>query len=263
MIRLSLVALGLALAGCGLLGGGSASSVEGRTFLSTGVTVAGAPMVLVAGTQIRLSFTKDGSIGAQAGCNSFGGTYRLDGAVLRIDGGGMTEMGCDPDRMAQDDWLFGFLGGAPTISVAGNELILRSGDTVITLLDREIAEPDLPLVGTLWTVTTVFVASDAGMGMSDVTATLVFNTTGQITFNTGCNQGGGRYVVDGALIHFSDLAMTKRACEGDAGQLEAAVMATLNGDPVWSLDANSLTLHVANGERGLGLIGTPAGTLSG
>jgi heat shock protein HslJ len=81
----------------------------------------------------------------------------------------------------------------------------------------------------------------------------------RVTFNTGCNEGGGRYVVDGPRIHFSDLVTTKRACDGDAAQLEAAVMATLNGEPVWSLDENSLILRVANGERGLGLTGTPGG----
>lgn len=247
----------IALAGCGLMGGGPAT-ISGRTFLSTGVVVDGEARPLVDGTRIRLVFGASGQLSAEAGCNTMGGTYRLEGGILTVDGSGMTEMGCDPDRHDQDEWLFGVLGSRPTLALSGNSLVITAGGTVITLLDREIAEPDLPLTGTLWTVSTIFFASDAGMGMSGgVTATLKFDAAGRVTFNTGCNEGGGRYVVDGSRIHFSDLITTDRACDGEAAQLEAAVVETLNGDPTWAIDADSLTLHVANGERGLGLTGTP------
>src|SRR5262245_47429249 len=145
MKPLLLLTAALAIAGCGLLGGSSAS-VSGRTFLSTGVTVDGAPMALVNGTQVRLTFAKDGNLSAQVGCNTMGGAYRLDGAILRFQDGAITAMGCDPDRHAQDDWLFGFLGSGPSVALAANQLVLTAGDTVVTLVDRELAEPDLPLV---------------------------------------------------------------------------------------------------------------------
>lgn len=246
LIRLSVIAV--AVAGCGLLSGGSAPGVAGRTFLSTGVSVAGAPKPLVAGTQIRLNFTKDGSIGAQVGCNQFGGTYRLDGAVLRIDGGGMTEMGCDPDRMAQDDWLFALLGSAPTISLAGNELIMRSGDTVITLLDREIAEPDLALVGPTWTVVSI-VSGDAVSSIPDgIVATLAFGADGQVAVQSGCNGGGGPYTVEGNAIRFGEIQTTLIGCDGAAAQMEAAVMQLLNADAVtFQIDASTLSLRIPGG----------------
>lgn len=240
--------MAFALAGCGLLGGDASAGVGGRTFLSTGVTVAGAPKPLVADTQVRLNFTKDGSIGAQAGCNSFGGTYRLEGAVLRIDGGGMTEMGCDPDRMAQDDWLFGLLGSGPTISLAGNELIVRSGDTVITLIDREIAEPDLALVGPTWTVVSL-VSGDAVSSIPDgVVATLVFAADGQVAVQTGCNAGAGSYTVAGNAIRFGEIMMTLIGCDGAAAQMEEAVLQLLNADAVtFQIEASTLSLRIPGG----------------
>jgi hypothetical protein len=63
----------------------------------------GTPRPLVPGTQVRLTFGADDAIGVNAGCNTMGGSYRVEGSSLRVDGGAMTEMACDEPRMQQDD----------------------------------------------------------------------------------------------------------------------------------------------------------------
>ena len=245
LLRVATVAM--LVAGCSFLGSPGAG-VAGRTFLSTAVTDGGAPRDLVAGTRIRLSFDKAGQIGASAGCNSFGGTYRVDGGVLRINGGFMTDMGCDPERSAQDDWLFAFLGSGPSVSLTGNVLGLTAGTVALRFLDREIAEPDLPLVGPTWTVASI-VAGDAVSSIpAGVVATLVFGADGHVAVQTGCNFGGGTYAINGTQLRFSDLVMTKRACEGAAGAMEASVIAVLRSDQVqFRIDASSLSLRTATG----------------
>jgi heat shock protein HslJ len=239
-------------AGCSLI---QPFGIEGRTFLSTAVSDGGQARNLVAGTVIRLTFGSDGHLGASAGCNSFGATYRLDGAVLRIEGGAMTDMGCDPDRMAQDQWLFAFLGAGPAISLTGNDLMLRSGELVIRLVDREVAEPDLPLVGPTWTVVSI-VSGDAVSSVPEgAIATLAFGADGHFQVNTGCNAGGGTYVVDGASLRFADLVTTKKACMGAAGALENAVRAVLGADSATvAIDASTLSLRAGN--AGLDLSGS-------
>src|SRR3990172_6688727 len=104
------VVLGLLTVACAATAPGG--SLDGREFLSTSVTDGGAVRQLVPGTRISLRFDDD-RIGASAGCNIMGGTYRLDGGRLLVEGGAMTEMGCDEARSAQDNWLFGFLGSDP------------------------------------------------------------------------------------------------------------------------------------------------------
>lgn len=254
MKTLLLLLVTLTIAGCSLLAGatGSTLTIAGRTFLSTGVTQGGEPRPLVDGTRIRLTFGADGSYGAQAGCNMMGGTYRVDGATLRFEGGWMTEMACDHDRDDQEVWFSKFLGSGPLVALSGNELKLTSGDTVITLLDREIAEPDLPLVGPGWTVTTI-IDNEVAANLGDVVATLVFDAAGKVTFNAGCNTGGGTYKVEGDRISFSDLLTTDMACDGPQAQMEAAFMRTLQGNPTWAIEASNLRLMVGN--QGLELIG--------
>jgi len=247
-----IVALVIMLAACGVVpGAGNTGSLDGRSFLSTAVTVAGADRPLVDGTQIRLSFT-DGQIGASAGCNIFGGSYRLSGNRLLISGGSMTEMGCDDARYAQDDWLFTFLGSGPTVALSGNELTLSSTDTVINLLDTEVADPDRPLVGTTWTVTGLINGEAVSSIPDEVEATLLFADEGRVEVQSGCNTGGGSYTVSGDTIFFSELVTTEMACDGARGEVEAAVYAVLNADSVtYVIDAGGMTLMA--GDIGLQL----------
>ena len=240
------------LAACA--GAGQGPTVDERDFVSTSVTDDGAPMALVPGTEVRLTF-HDGQLGASAGCNSIGGDYRVDDGVLVFEGGGMTEMGCDPDRHAQDDWLVAFLGSRPTVALDGDDLVLTSGGTILALVDREVAEPDLPLVGTTWTVDTIISGDAASSVPEGAMASLVFADDGTVEVQTGCNTGSGAYEATDAEIRFSDLAMTRMACDGAAGELEAAILPILGTDPVnYTIDASRLTLEA--GDDGLGLIGS-------
>ncbi|MEP7157829.1 MAG: META domain-containing protein [Chloroflexota bacterium] len=224
------------------------AGLDGRQFLSTRVTVGGAPTALVPNTQIRLSFSDGNNLGGSAGCNIFGGTYVLDGDRIVWTGGGMTEMGCDDPRHAQDDWLTGFLASGPTYVLNGNDLTLTSGDTVISLLDREIAEPDQPLAGPTWLLSSLIIGGDAVSSVpGNVAASITFNADGSVDVHFGCNSGGGRYAVDGDTIAFGDLVMTEMACAGDAGMVESAVIDVLTAGPLtFMVDANSLTLTAAN-----------------
>jgi heat shock protein HslJ len=218
------------------------------------VTEGGADRPLVNGTRIRIGF-EDGRMSASAGCNTMGGSYRIDGGLLVLDGLAMTEMGCDPDRHAQDDWLATFLGARPAVRLAGNELALEGGGTIIRLLDREVADPDLPLSGTLWTVDSIITGDAVSSVPAGVVATLRFTGDGQVAIQTGCNQGGGRVTVENGTLRFSDLVMTEMACAGPAGAMEHAVLAVVQGAvPVsYEIEARSLTLMA--GANGLGLQG--------
>ena len=72
---------------------------------------------------------------------------------------------------------------------SGDELVLEDGATVITLLDREVADPDLPLVGPVWTVTAIITGDAVSSVPEGVIATLVFTDDGLVMVNTGCNSG--------------------------------------------------------------------------
>jgi heat shock protein HslJ len=231
----------------------SADPLDGRAFLSTGVTQDGEPLALVDGTRIRLSFA-DGGLSANAGCNSIGGTYRVDGDVLDVEGGTMTEIGCDPALHDQDAWLSQFLAGEPTFALNGNDLVLTSGGTIIELLDTEVAQPDLALAGTLWTVDSIISGETVASTPAGASATFRFNADGTVEVDAGCNSGSGRYEADDDSLTLMDVALTEMACGPPAGDLEAAVLPFLGGvELTYTIDESLLT--VMAGDNGLGLIG--------
>jgi heat shock protein HslJ len=231
------------------------AGLDGRAFLSTAVTTNGQPHTLVPGTQIRIGFA-DGRISISAGCNTMGGVYQVADGQLLVADLSMTEMGCDPDRHAQDAWVSAFIGGQPSLTLTGNTIQLASPGASITLLDREIADPDLPLVGPTWTVVAVINRDAVSSVAAGVVATITFGADGQVGFDTACNSGGGRYRATADGLRFSDMVMTLRACEGPQGEMEAIVLQVLGAEAVgYGIEAGSMDL-IGGGGLSLQLAGS-------
>lgn len=226
----------------------------GRDFLSTGVTEKGQSRPLVAGTRIRLSFTDDGRIMAGAGCNSMGGQAEVRDGRLVVADLATTEMGCDPDRHAQDEWLARFLTSKPKVELSGSELTLSGDSTEVRLRDREVADPDRPLRGTRWMVDTVIDGETASSVPEGADANIILGNDDDFGGSTGCNQMGGTAVVDEAAgtVAFRDVFATKIACDDDKMALEEAVLSVLDGEVTYTIKADRLTLSHPNG-KGLGL----------
>jgi heat shock protein HslJ len=258
---LLVLALVLAAGACGqerIPQAGAASSTSnsgggepwGKTFLSTEVTENGQPRPLVEGTRITLNFVADGHrLGAQAGCNQMGGQASFQGGRLVVGEMATTEMGCDPPRHAQDEWLARFLTSRPSWARSGSTLTLDDGSTRIVLEDREVANPDRPLRGTKWVVDTLVEGDAASSVPAGVEAFLTFEDDRQFRGNTGCNGMGGNSAVDEgrSTIAFSEVITTKMACDDDRMRVERAVLATLDGDVRYQIDADVLRLDAPGG----------------
>lgn len=244
----------LLLVGCGsLAGSGGLSDLRGRTFLSTGVMENGHAKPLVAGTRIRLSFDEEGRrIGANAGCNHMGGEARVEGGRLLVGDMAMTAMACDGGRGEQDAWLAQFLASAPTIRLSAEELVLANNTTEIRFLDRKVADPDRPLVGTLWIVESIVDRDTASSIPQGAVAQLLVNGDGTFTGNTGCNHMGGAATVAAPRIRFAGVFTTKMACEQDRMRLEQSVLDVLRDEVGYEIEADLLRLRHASG-KGLDL----------
>ena len=234
-------------------GSGGMDDLRGRTFLSTGVTENGQPKQLVTGTRIRLNFGEEGRrIGANAGCNHMGGEARVENGRLVAGDMAMTAMGCDGGRSEQDAWLAKFLADKPTIRASGTELVLANNTTEIRLLDRTVADPDRPLIGTRWVVESVIDRDTASSIAQGAVAQLVLNADGTFTGNTGCNHMGGGAVIAAPTIRFAGVITTKMACEEGRMRLEQAVLSVLRDDVSYEIEADQLRLRHASG-KGLDL----------
>jgi len=88
-------------------------------------------------TQATLEF-KDGSIGGNAGCNSYGGKYRLEGNKLMLPDPIMsTLMACLEDRMNVEQTLLAALQSNPSAAMQNGQLVLTGDDgTTLTFVPQ-------------------------------------------------------------------------------------------------------------------------------
>jgi heat shock protein HslJ len=245
MLALTLTAT-LALAACAA---DSAPQLAGKEYVAANFTDGGQDRALVPGTKLRLNFSAT-DIGASAGCNHMGGTYRIDGGRLIVDNLATTDMGCDADLMTQDQWLSELLGAGPTVSLVVNDLVLEAGSVRITFVDREVAEPDAKLVGPTWTVESIITGDAVSSVPAEPVATLVFKEDGTLEVNAGCNHGSGTWTAVPGGIEVGPLMLTKMACQKDGADLESAVLGVLEAGTIGAqIDSTLMTLTA--GDRGL------------
>jgi heat shock protein HslJ len=179
-----------------------------------------------------------------------GGDYEIDHDTLVVDQLATTDMGCPNNLGNQDQWLGAFLSSKPTVSLDGNNLELTSSSTEITFVDRSVAEPDQPLTGITWGLTSILTGETASSVPNGATATLLFKDDGTVQIYDGCNAGGGQYTVEGDTLHLSQVVSTQMACGGVKDATAAAIRQVLNAEEIdFSIDHSTLTLQA--GDNGL------------
>jgi len=89
---------------------------------------------VVAGSQVTMALADDGSVSGSAGCNTYSGTYSLDGDALSFGPLASTKMVCAEDVMAQEAAFIDAMSRVSSSEIEG---------TGLTLLDASGA----PLLG--------------------------------------------------------------------------------------------------------------------
>ncbi|PVU82144.1 hypothetical protein DDP54_02985 [Cellulomonas sp. WB94] len=89
----------------------------------------------------ELTFEDDGQVYGTGGINRFRSTYTLDGDRLTFGPLATTQMAGIPDHEARERAVLELLGGAPTIRVDGDVLVLVDAAGHASRLTRVRAEP--------------------------------------------------------------------------------------------------------------------------
>ena len=119
----------LSIAACSLPGLPTGDPLKGTSWRLVTLGRAG----LIPGTEITATF-EDGQVGGSAGCNHYGGSYRVSGDKLAADAAFMTEMACmnPPGVMEQEQAYVELLGNAETFSVTEGrlEIVAANGQSL-------------------------------------------------------------------------------------------------------------------------------------
>jgi heat shock protein HslJ len=228
----------------------AASDLVGRTFVSTEVT--GTP--IPGGGPLILEFPEPGRISATAGCNRAMGAVDPAGGVMHVGDLATTMMACPPPRDGADGWLSALFTSQPRWVLDGDVLTLDRDDGTISLTDKKIVDPDRPLTGIEWTLTTLRTADAAVTSATQAAnpATLTVAEDGEVFGSTGCNRFRGHSKIGDGTITFEPLATTRAACPSpEAAEVERHILAVLAGEATYAIDAATLTVTASDGVTGL------------
>ncbi len=221
----------------------------GKAYVSTkvdGIEIPG-------GGPLTLEF-RDDRIIANAGCNTASGPVSLAGGVVTTDKLAATLMGCPGDRAEADAWITGLLSSSPGWTLDGADLTLRGNGSTVTLQDRKVAQPDKPLTGTNWVVTSLLrpEAEVRSRTLDEVRPTLTIGADGAVSGSAGCNRMTGSAQVAGSEVTFA-IGTTRMMCDEQVMEVERDVVQALDGKTTATIDSDTLTLRNAANGTGLTL----------
>ncbi|WP_194756714.1 META domain-containing protein [Aliidiomarina indica] len=105
---------------------------------------------------------------------------------------------------------------------------------------------DVLIAGSQWHIVAI---NDDGIP-EDVPMTLNFSDDGRLYGQGGCNRYFGRYTLTGEGVRFSQLGLTRMACEEPRMQLESRFINGLGDVIHFDFDAEeNLVLHTASGDK--------------
>ncbi|MBK9054965.1 MAG: META domain-containing protein [Chloroflexi bacterium] len=197
----------------------------------------------VSGSELTLNFENDG-LGGTAGCNSYFGSYTVDGTNLSISEVGSTMMACVEDAlMTQESTFLGMLQAAESFTLSDEQLIIHTaqGDLVFQPAQNQSLE------GVTW-VLNGLAQNDAIVSTwvdSEITATFA---EGQVTGSAGCNQYFATYEMSDTTLTIGAIGSTKMACEEEKNQRETEFLTAMASVAGYEIERDSLKLLDANGD---------------
>jgi len=241
----------LVVAGCGSATG-TAPKVTGEwelvEFSQEGTVVPG-PV----GGRATLTVA-DGQLSGTSFCNSYSGSYRLDGDQLAVSGLGGTEMGCAPELMDAESAYLAALGAVEQAATTDGYLVLSGGDAEL----RYRPLPRVPasdLAGTRWILETLL-DGEVASSTTGFPAVLELENGGTLTASTGCRGLTGSWSLEGDVVRVTDVRIETTSCAPDEAAQDAQVTAVLSQHFQVTVTEDSLT---ATGADGLGLVYRDAG----
>ncbi|HSE07465.1 MAG TPA: META domain-containing protein [Nocardioidaceae bacterium] len=199
--------------------------------------------------EVTLGFD-DAAVGGSSGCNVYGAQVLVEGASVRFDEIGGTEMACEPHVMDLERRFLAVLGAVQAAEVDGGTLRLSGPDSELTF-ERDAAVDDTAFVGTTWTLESLIDGETASSVLPG--GELSFTENGVVVGSSGCRTVRGSYEVHGDEVTVSELDIEDPlagACPPGAEAQHRHVVDVLRNGFTAGIDGERLTL---TSEKGLAL----------
>jgi heat shock protein HslJ len=198
------------------------------------------------GSAATLKFGTTGDLTGSTGCNTFSGTYTVDGQKLTIKLGPMTMTGCTGALLtSQENAVTQLLPTVTGFTAAGGKLTLTGADNAVLFT---YGAGLTGLEGTSWTVTGVNTGNAVETTVLTENLTAAFGLAGAFSGNGGCNTLTGTYTTSGTDgLTITGLAGTSKACAPEVTKLETQYQTALGQVSTYAISGDTLTLRNSTG----------------
>ena len=185
--------------------------LNGTRWTLTGYAADGTLRQVINGSPVTLEFSDDGRITGSAGCNHYFAGYGMKGTTITIGQAGSTEMYCAATGvMDQESAYLALLSQAALVTAGNDSLTLADAKgTTILSFTRIVPPAPEPLVGTNWTLDSVYSGDAVSSVIAGTTITAVFGKDGGVTGSAGCNHYFASYNVSGTSMTIGSAGSTK------------------------------------------------------
>jgi heat shock protein HslJ len=189
-----------------------------------------------------------GRVSGFSGCNTFTGSYKVEGDRVMLGQLAGTMMACPAPETAIESAFRAAFSGAVRYAIRADQLALHAESGAMLAF---AAEPAPRLEGVTWDVTGFNNNRSAVVGLvAETRITLSFDQ-GAVSGNAGCNTFRAPYATDGNRVKIGPAVTTRMACAGERMVQEQAFLAALASAATWRIEGGILDMHRADGERAL------------
>jgi heat shock protein HslJ len=204
------------------------------------------PTPVIGGSGVTLALGEDGHASGSGGCNSYGGSYTVEGDTLQFSEVVSTLMACvDSDLMDQEQAYLDALNSASAFTLDGDRLTISDEDG-----QQLVFQQVDPLAGTQWTLASYGDPEDPTPVIEDSGISLTFGQDKQAFGSGGCNTYRGGYAFDGETLRFSAILSTRMACADlDLTAQEQAYFAALEAATGYTVSGDRLTIEYSDDQQ--------------
>jgi len=209
-------------------------------------------------TQITALF-EDGNVSGSAGCNSYSGSFEVNGNELSIGPlAGTMRMCASPEGIMEQEAAYqAALQSTATYRIIASRLELVSGTGELAAVFT-VAE-SVALEGPTWSVTgynngqggvvSVIIGTELTMQFAD----------GIVSGSAGCNDFNATYEMEGDQITIGPAATTRKMCAEPEGimEQETQFLAALESAVTYTIDGDRLDMYFEDGARALNATANP------
>jgi heat shock protein HslJ len=221
----------------------ASADLEGATWVLDQASAEAMSTTAPPEARVDLTFEAAGAHGLAA-CNTYRGSYTLDGSSLTFGEMATTMMACEPEVSDLEAAYLAKLGAVTSYSPDGGQLTLSGGDGPDITFS---AESPASLTGTDWNATMVGSADALSGVIAGTQPTAKFDEAGSVTGTDGCNRYHADYATEGDSLTVGKLASTLVACESDVSGQAKDFKAAMGGATTFALDGATLTIYGADG----------------